>query len=121
MLSAQHSSDGGVARAEAFGGGDYVRDDRETFSRKPVTSASNAGHDLVKADQEAMAIAALGQPFPEVRRRAVRGQGRGCDGFAKVRGHRFRPSLFEHLVESLQCLLAGGIKSPGARWNVQMG
>ncbi len=107
-----------VSGSQALGGRDDVGGERELAGRKPVAGAAHAGHDLVKADQEAVALAALGKPLPEALGRHVGRQRGRADHFGKERSHVLRAGLLECRVERCERLLAGRVKAPRARRDV---
>src|SRR3981081_1692773 len=109
MAPAQHSPDGGVAGAQALGGGDDVGDDRQALGGQPVAGPAAPGPDLGEADQKAVLVAALRKAFPESPWRAVSGERGGADGLAEVGGHILRTGGFERSVQRPERLLAGGV------------
>ncbi len=101
-LVADRGADRGIARAEALGGGDHVGREREPVGREPAACAAHAGHDLVQADEEAVALAALGEPLPEALGRRVGGQGGRAHGLGEEGRDGIGPNLVENAVERLQ-------------------
>ena len=119
---AEDRSDGRVAGAESLGRGDHVGHERDGLGGKPVARTTDARDDLVEADQEAVAFASFGQPFPEAGRRGVRRQGGRADRLAEIRRHGPRPAaVFQRAVQGGERLLAGRIEAGRAGRNVRDG
>ena len=93
VVVADHRADRRVAGAQPLGGGDDVGGERQLLGRKPVAGAADAGDHLVEADQKAVPVAALGEPFPEALRGHVGRQRGGADRLAEERRHVLGPDL----------------------------
>src|SRR5205823_8644040 len=102
MLFAQHRADRRVARAQALAERDDVRLDRQLLVGEPAPGPAHPGHDLVEADEEAVLLAALSQPTPELGRRRISRSRGAADRLAEERGHAVRACLLEPRVELVQ-------------------
>ena len=66
VLRTEHRGERRVARAEPLAAGHDVGLDRQLLVREPAAGAADAGDDLVEADEESVALAALGESVPEL-------------------------------------------------------
>ncbi len=119
MLAAEHAGERRVAGAEALPEGDDVGLERQLVGGEPRSRPAGAGDDLVEADEEAVALAALGEPFPEAGGRRVGRQRGRAHGLAEEGGDRLRPRLLDDTIELRQRFLAGLVETPRARRDVK--
>ena len=120
MFGAEHSGERRIAGAQCLSERENVRLEWKLVVREPAARASETGHDLVKDDQEAVAVAPLGKTLPEPLRRRVARERGGADRLADERGDRFGPRRFEQTIELRQSLAAALVETPCARCDVQM-
>ena len=120
VLADEDRADRRVARAEPLRGRDDVGDAGRRRPREPPTGPSDPRHDLVEAHEEAVAVAPLGEPFPEPNGRRVAGERGGADRLAEVRGDVLRTRLLQRPIQRLERRLAGRVEAPRARRDVQV-
>ena len=93
-----HRAERDVARVDALGGRDDVRDDVPVLAREPAAGPAPARHHLVEDEQDAVAVAHLPDRL-EVAVRRDDDPVRADDRLEDDRGHRVRALVFEDLLE----------------------
>ena len=120
VLAAEDGRQRRVTGAKTFADGHDVWLERDLVRGEPAADAAHAGHDLVEAHDEAVLLAALGEPVPEAVGWGVGGQRGGADRLAEERRHRVRAGLFQRSVELFQRFLSGRIEARGRRRDMQV-
>src|SRR5581483_9484846 len=102
VLLAEDRGEREIASPEPLPRAEHIRLERELLVGEPRPGPPHAGHDLVEADEEAVALAPLGQALPELRLGRPRRPRRRAHRLAEEGRDGLRPGLGEAAVELIE-------------------